>query len=118
MEGIQIDTLEFALSQGQVEEAIESASAFAEEDERDCERVVARVEYEGAILDTERALRAEEGNPMYGKTLIEELEKKLKERKTWLEQHPMENAEVYKQKAVELREEFAFLFHVGQLPYL
>jgi molecular chaperone DnaK (HSP70) len=114
MEGIQIDTLEFALSQGQVEEAIESASAFAEEDER----VVARVEYEGAILDTERALRAEEGNPMYGKTLIEELEKKLKERKTWLEQHPMENAEVYKQKAVELREEFAFLFHVGQLPYL
>jgi molecular chaperone DnaK (HSP70) len=118
MESIQIDTLEFALSQSQVDEAIESASAFADEDEQDCQRVVARVEYEGAILDTMRTLQAEEGNPMYGKSLIEELQKKLKERQSWLEQHPMESGDLYKKKAEELREEFSFLFHVGQLPDL
>lgn len=117
-EAIQIDTLEFALSESQVEEAIESAEAFAEEDERDCRRVRARVDYDGAILDTERALKAEKGNPMYGKSLYKDLKKKLKERRKWLEDHPMEEAEVYIRNAAEMREEFAFLFHMGQLPDL
>jgi molecular chaperone DnaK (HSP70) len=108
--------LQFALSQSQVDEAIESASAFAEEDEKDCERVTSRVEYEGAIMDTMNTLRNEQGNPMYGKSLYKELEKNLKDRQKWLDEHPMESAEVYNQKAMEMREEFAFLYHMGQLP--
>ena len=117
-EAIQIDTLEFALSESQIEEAVESAEAFAEEDERDCKRVRARVDYDGALLDTQRALKAEKGNPMYGKTLYKEIKTKLKERRKWLEEHPMEEPDVYIRKAEEMREEFAFLLHMGQLPDL
>ncbi len=118
MEAIQIDTLEFALSASQVEEAIESASAFAEEDERDCARVRARVEYDGTIADMRRTLKAEKHNPMYGGSLYKELMKKLKERRKWLEEHPMEDADIYTEKTSELRDELSLLFHVGQLPDL
>ncbi|OHT11882.1 dnaK protein [Tritrichomonas foetus] len=116
METIEIDTLDFALSESQVEEAIESAAAFADEDEKDCQRVLARVDYEGTLMELTRTLKAEKGNPMYGKTLYKDLRKKLKERQKWLEDHPMENPEIYTKKAEESREEFAFLFHMGQLP--
>lgn len=117
-EAIEIDTLEFALSEQEVNDAIESASAFADEDERDCQRVKARVEYEGTLMDMTRMLKAEKGNPMYGKTLYKELRKKLKERVKWLEDNPMEEPDVYSKKSVEAREEFAFLFNQGQLPDL
>lgn len=117
-EAIEIDTLEFALNEQQVSEAIESASAFAEEDEHDCQRVVARVNYEGVLMDMTRDLKAEKGNPMYGKSLYKELRKKLKEKVKWLEDHPMEEPDVYSKKAEEAREEFAFLYQHGQLPDL
>ena len=116
MESIEIDTLDFALNAVQIEEAIESANLFAEEDEKDCQRVTARIEYEGALMETSRFLKAEKGNPMYGNSLYQELKKKLKEKYKWLEDHPMEDPDVYAKKSEEVREEFAFLFHMGQLP--
>ena len=117
-EAIEIDTLEFALSESQVEDAIQSAAAFSEEDEKDRARVIARLEYETAISDTESALKAEKNNPLYGKSTYKELKKKLKEIKKWLDENPMEEPEVYQKKGEELRDEFAFLFHRGQLPDL
>lgn len=117
-EAIEIDTLEFALNEQQVNDAIESASLFAEEDEHDCQRVIARVKYEGTLMDMKRDLKAEKGNPMFGKSLYKELKKKLKERIKWLDDHPMEEPDVYSKKDEEARDEFAFLYQKGQLPDL
>ena len=115
-EAIEIDTLEFALTESQVEDAIISAAAFSEEDERDRERVIARIEYENAIADTESALKAEKNNPLYSKATYKELKKKLKEMKKWLDENPMEEPDVYRVKAEKLRDEFSFLSRNLPLP--
>jgi len=115
-EAIEIDTLEFALTESQVEDAIISAAAFSEEDERDRERVIARIEYENAIADTESALKAEKNNPLYSKATYKELKKKLKEMKKWLDENPMEEPDVYRAKAEKLRDEFSFLSRNLPLP--
>lgn len=118
VETIEINTLDLALSAAQIDEAIENANSFQSEDEKDVKRVLARRDFEGVILDTQSMLKAEKGNPLYGKTMYKDLRKKLKEHMKWLEENPMESPETYSKKSELLREEFSFLFGRGQLPDL
>ncbi|KAH0791219.1 luminal-binding protein 5 [Histomonas meleagridis] len=111
-ESIQIDTLEFTLSQMEIEDAIESANLFKEEDEKDVKRVKARIEYEGEILDALRNIKNEKEKE---KENYKEMKKKLKERQKWIEENPMEAPEIYKKKCEELRSELAMMFRVKQI---
>ena len=115
---IQIDTLDLVLPQDEIDDAIAKAELFSEEDNADRARVVARVDFEHAIDDVDSMLKAEKHNPMLGKTIYEEMEQKIKNLRKWIDEHPMEEPSVYEQKAEDLRVDFAFLFHRGQLPDL
>jgi molecular chaperone DnaK (HSP70) len=94
-DSLTIDTLEFALSQREIEEAVESAELFAEEDERDLRRVVERVKYEGALLDWRRDIKTLRRKGTYDATQYKNVKAMLKARRTWLDTHPMEAAETY-----------------------
>ena len=115
---IQIDTLDMVLPQDEIDEAIAKAELFSEEDKNDRDRVVARIEFEHSIEDVESQLKAEKLNPMLGKTIYKDLEQKIKDLRKWIDEHPMEEPHVYEQKGEDLRVDFAFLFHRGQLPDL
>ena len=114
-ERIQIDTLDMVLPQDEIDDAIAKAELFSEEDNADRARVVARVEFEHAIEDVDAQLKAEKLNPMLGKTLYKELEQKVKDLRKWIDEHPMEEPYVYEKKGEELRVDFAFLYHRGQI---
>lgn len=115
MDQIQIDTLDMVLPQDEIEDAIEKAKIFSEEDAADRARVVARVEFEHAIDDVASQLEAEKDNPMLGKTIYKEMKDKVKDLRKWIDEHPMEEPWVYEKKGEDLRVDFAFLYHRGQL---
>ncbi|EAX94846.1 dnaK protein [Trichomonas vaginalis G3] len=115
MDQIQIDTLDMVLPQEEIDDAIEKAKIFSEEDAADRARVVARVEFEHSIDDVSNQLESEKDNPMLGKTIYNEYKDKIKALRKWIDEHPMEEPHVYEEKGENLRVEFAFLFHRGQL---
>ena len=63
-------------------------------------------------------MKAEKGNPLYPKSLYKELMGKLKNCTKWLENHPMENPDVYQTKEADIRQEYSFLYKLGELPDL
>lgn len=112
-ESLEIDTLEFSISQSQIDEAIESAALFAEADEQDRQRVIARIDYEISISNIMRTLKSDK--QLYNKEKYREFKNKLKLRQKWLEENPMEEPEVYRSKCEEIRAEFAFLYQIPSI---
>lgn len=107
-ESLEIDTLEFSIPQSQIDDAIESAEFFAETDEQDRQRVIARIECEILISDTKRALKSDKH--LYNSDKYKKFKDELKLKQKWIDENPMEEPDVYKLKCEEIREEFAFLY--------